>query len=51
VANHDIVTDNTSLANGMDDLFAPAHGLPFPECSANVRSGNKFFTANQTCIH
>jgi hypothetical protein len=40
------VTDNTSLANGTNDLadFTPG-------CSAHVWSGNTFFTANQSCIH
>jgi parallel beta-helix repeat protein len=40
------VTNNTSLANGMNDLFDSTQG-----CSGNVWSGNKFFTANQSCIH
>ena len=40
------VTNNTSLANGMFDLFSNN-----PNCSGQVWSGNKFFTANQSCIH
>jgi len=40
------VVNNTSLANGMNDLFDGA-----PGCFGNVLSGNRFFTANQSCIH
>jgi hypothetical protein len=40
------ITDNTSLANGMFDLFDTALG-----CMGSVWSGNTFFTANQSCIH
>jgi parallel beta-helix repeat protein len=40
------VTNNTSLANGIFDLFDLTQG-----CSPNVWSGNTFFTANQSCIH
>jgi parallel beta-helix repeat protein len=40
------VINNTSLANGMFDLFDEA-----PGCSGHVWSGNTFFTANQSCIH
>jgi hypothetical protein len=40
------ITNNTSLANGMFDLFDPV-----PGCTGTVWSGNKFFTANQSCIH
>jgi hypothetical protein len=40
------VTNNTSLANGMFDLFAS-----LPGCTEPVWSGNTFFTANQSCIH
>ena len=40
------VTNNTSLANGVFDLFSQS-----PACTGTVWSGNKFFTANQSCIH
>jgi len=40
------VTNNTSLANGIFDLFDQTQG-----CSPNVWSGNTFFNANQSCIH
>ena len=44
------VTNNTSLANGGSlggfDLFSQS-----PGCTGTVWSGNKFFTANQSCIH
>jgi hypothetical protein len=40
------VVNNTSLANGMNDLFDGT-----PGCVPNVWSGNTFFTANQSCIH
>ena len=40
------VTNNTSLANGVFDLFSQS-----PGCTGTVWSGNKFFTANQSCIH
>ena len=40
------VVNNTSLANGGNDLFDGT-----PGCVPNVWSGNKFFTANQGCIH
>jgi hypothetical protein len=40
------ITNNTSLANGRFDLADP-HS---PGCNA-VWSGNRFFTANQSCIH
>ena len=40
------VINNTSLANGMNDLF---DGVP--GCTGNVWSGNTFLTANQSCIH
>ena len=40
------VTNNTSLANRDFDLFSNN-----PNCSGQVWSGNKFFTANQSCIH
>ena len=40
------VTNNTSLANGMVDLF----NRP-PDCKGRVWNGNTFFTANQSCIH
>jgi hypothetical protein len=40
------ITNNTSLANGMFDLFETALG-----CMGSVWSGNTFFTANQSCIH
>jgi hypothetical protein len=40
------VVNNTSLANGRNDLFDGA-----PGCSGNVWSGNTFFNANQSCIH
>jgi hypothetical protein len=40
------ITNNTSLANGMFDLFESALG-----CMGVVWSGNTFFTANQSCIH
>jgi parallel beta-helix repeat protein len=40
------VTNNTSLANGINDLF---DGVP--GCTGHVWSGNTFFTANQSCIH
>jgi parallel beta-helix repeat protein len=40
------VTNNTSLANGVIDLFSQS-----PGCTGTVWSGNKFFTANQSCIH
>jgi len=39
-------TNNTSLANGMVDLF----NRP-PDCKGRVWNGNTFFTANQSCIH
>jgi hypothetical protein len=39
------ISNNTSLANAMFDLFDP-----FPGCGA-VWSGDTFFTANQGCIH
>jgi len=41
------VTNNTSLANGMVDLFDGQT----PNCKGTVWSGNTFFTANQSCIH
>jgi parallel beta-helix repeat protein len=40
------VINNTSLANGNNDLFDDA-----PDCSGHVWSGNTFFNANQSCIH
>jgi len=40
------VVNNTSLANGMNDLFDGT-----PGCVPNVWSGNTFFNANQSCIH
>jgi parallel beta-helix repeat protein len=40
------VTNNTSLANGVFDLFSQS-----PGCTGTVWSGNTFFTANQSCIH
>ena len=40
------VTNNTSLANGNFDLADFT-----PNCTGHVWSGNKFFTANQSCIH
>jgi parallel beta-helix repeat protein len=40
------VSNNTSLANGMFDLFDFN-----PGCSGHSWSGNTFFTANQSCIH
>jgi parallel beta-helix repeat protein len=40
------VSNNTSLANGMFDLFSAS-----PDCNRQVWSGNTFFTANQSCIH
>ena len=40
------VTNNTSLANGIFDLFDQV-----PGCSGHLWSGNTFFTANQSCIH
>jgi hypothetical protein len=43
------ITSNTSLANGMFDLFEGNTG--FPPCSIIVWRGNKFFTGNQSCIH
>jgi hypothetical protein len=43
------ITNNTSLANGGFDLSD--NNSPPPPCSTNVWSGNKFFTANQSCIH
>jgi hypothetical protein len=39
------LTNNTSLANGNFDLFTQ------PNCPGSMSSGNKFFTANQSCIH
>ena len=39
------VINNTPLANGMFDLFDTR-----PGCGA-AWSDNKFFTANQSCIH
>jgi hypothetical protein len=47
------ITNNTSLANGMNDLVEINTGGPNPPppCSINVWSGNTFFTANQSCIH
>jgi hypothetical protein len=44
------IINNTSLANGMFDLFEGSNSF-FPPCSTNVWSGNTFFTANQSCIH
>jgi hypothetical protein len=41
------VTNNTSLANGMVDLFDGQT----PNCKGTVWSGDTFFTANQSCIH
>jgi parallel beta-helix repeat protein len=40
------VSNNTSLANGMFDLFSAS-----PVCKGQVWSANTFFTANQSCIH
>jgi hypothetical protein len=40
------ITNNTSLANGMFDLFDAA-----PDCTGTVWRGNTFFKANQSCIH
>lgn len=40
------ISHNTSLANGMFDLFS--QGL---NCNGVVLSGNTFFTRNQSCIH
>jgi parallel beta-helix repeat protein len=43
--NAPAITKNTALANGMFDLFDTR-----PGCGA-AWSDNKFFTANQSCIH
>jgi parallel beta-helix repeat protein len=44
------ITNNTSLANGMNDLFVSAFPGT-PPCGFNVWRDNTFFTANQSCIH
>jgi hypothetical protein len=40
------ITNNTALANGMVDLVDT-----LPGCTETVWRANKFFTANQSCIH
>jgi len=40
------ITNNTSLADGNFDMFDGS-----AVCAGTVWSGNKFFTANQSCIH
>jgi parallel beta-helix repeat protein len=45
-ATGNTINANTALGNPVDDLFDDN-----PGCDSNVWNGNKFNTANQTCIH
>jgi hypothetical protein len=43
------ISNNTSLANGLWDLVD--NDERFRQCAGHVWRDNKFFTANQSCIH